>query len=195
MNNENQKNNRDIHAISDGTTEINFDDEQSEYSKTKIQKCEMCGSNEVLDADLEIDLESRDKLLKSIKIQGSKCSQCGEEYLNFRELNAMQEINWLINDLFPDLYKIVDGNRVRLTEKEIELQNESIRKFKKTREDVRKLALSMEKDEIERKEKRRQSEEQQVKEEQQIKNAQLAQENKPVKEDRLSKIEKLLGIE
>lgn len=55
-----------------------------------IKKCVMCNSTNVPSVELDIPLKS--KYIKSVKADGARCSQCGEEYYDVQTLKAIEEI-------------------------------------------------------------------------------------------------------
>lgn len=71
-------------------------------SELNVLECVMCGSDDVPNVDLDIDLKSRNERLISIKIRGGKCSLCGEEYYNSTDTDVVRKIEVLLEKLFPN---------------------------------------------------------------------------------------------
>ncbi|HWO95346.1 MAG TPA: hypothetical protein VNM45_03190 [Bacillus sp. (in: firmicutes)] len=53
-----------------------------------IYECPMCGSDDVPNVDLDVDLKSKNDRIKSIKVRGSKCSGCGERHFTIPRLQT-----------------------------------------------------------------------------------------------------------
>ncbi|ELK40127.1 hypothetical protein BAG01nite_47570 [Brevibacillus agri] len=60
---------------------------------TSIKQCVFCGCTNVPPAELEIAVES--KHIISVKVNGFKCSQCGEEYFHSDAIKIIEEIEKL----------------------------------------------------------------------------------------------------
>lgn len=56
----------------------------------KIKLCVMCGCSDVPPAELEVKV--RAKHIESVKVDGAKCSKCGEEYFDSQTLKAIEEL-------------------------------------------------------------------------------------------------------
>ncbi|WP_256719481.1 hypothetical protein [Paenibacillus odorifer] len=61
--------------------------------------CVVCGCRDVPTVDLDIPVKSNTDLLKSVKVTGSKCSKCGEEYISGKELQAIEQIEKALKEL------------------------------------------------------------------------------------------------
>ncbi|MEK4339105.1 YgiT-type zinc finger protein [Brevibacillus sp. FSL L8-0710] len=60
---------------------------------TSIKQCVFCGCTNVPPAELEIYVKS--KHIKSVKVDGFKCSQCGEQFYHSDALKIIEEIEKL----------------------------------------------------------------------------------------------------
>ncbi|NOU53731.1 hypothetical protein HN020_02795 [Brevibacillus borstelensis] len=56
----------------------------------EIKQCLMCGCTDVSPAELEVKV--RAKHIKSVKVDGAKCSKCGEEYYDSQTLKAIETL-------------------------------------------------------------------------------------------------------
>lgn len=56
----------------------------------KIPQCPMCGCTKVPPVELEVEVHSKE--IKSVKVNGAKCSQCGEEFYSQDTMRAIEEI-------------------------------------------------------------------------------------------------------
>ncbi|MFD2115512.1 YgiT-type zinc finger protein [Paenibacillus yanchengensis] len=55
-----------------------------------IDQCVMCGHKEVPNQELEIPVNIEGII--SVKVQGAKCSNCGEEYFNSNDTQAIRSM-------------------------------------------------------------------------------------------------------
>lgn len=60
----------------------------------RIKQCVFCGCTNVPPAELEIAVET--KHIKSVKVDGFKCSQCGEQYYNSETLKFIEKIEKIL---------------------------------------------------------------------------------------------------
>lgn len=65
--------------------------------KSHIPLCHKCDSDRVLYQKLDLPLINNNKRFKSVKLIGSVCSRCGEEYINGKEFRYIEETVKLIN--------------------------------------------------------------------------------------------------
>ncbi|MCR8659311.1 YgiT-type zinc finger protein [Paenibacillus endoradicis] len=77
---------------------------KSDYGEgeSNLISCPSCDSDDVPNADIDFPLATRNNKIRSIKIRGAKCSSCGEEYINGREVRAIEKVLELFEELFPE---------------------------------------------------------------------------------------------
>lgn len=77
---------------------------KQDYAEGEINliECPMCGCDDVPNVDIDKILESNNKLVKSIKIRGGRCSKCLEEFYNMDDMKTIRKIEKLLDELFPN---------------------------------------------------------------------------------------------
>ncbi|CAG7648163.1 hypothetical protein ACFQI7_12990 [Paenibacillus allorhizosphaerae] len=82
-----------------------------DYAKGElnISECVMCGCVEVPNVDIDIELKSKNKRFKSIKTRGGKCGNCSEEYYDMKDMDAIEKIEKLLDELFPETHSQNEG--------------------------------------------------------------------------------------
>jgi hypothetical protein len=68
-------------------------------SELNIVQCVMCGSLDVPNVDLDLELKSKNNRLKSVKVRGGQCVQCGEGYSRGQDIRAKEMIEKLLNEM------------------------------------------------------------------------------------------------
>jgi uncharacterized OB-fold protein len=63
----------------------------------EITECVFCGCKEVPTMDLDLDIYSN--IVKSIKVLGAKCSNCGEAYYDSKSIKVAEKIQEFLDDL------------------------------------------------------------------------------------------------
>lgn len=79
-----------------------FIKENSIGGNSTITFCVFCHNNEVLNQITEIPIPTKGKRFKSVKLVAKKCDSCGEEYINEREIRAIENIIKVINEVFDE---------------------------------------------------------------------------------------------
>lgn len=64
---------------------------------SEIPFCWKCNGTEVLYQKLELPLITKNNRFKSVKLIAAACAECGEEYINEKEVRSIEEIIKLIN--------------------------------------------------------------------------------------------------
>ncbi|MBQ4901245.1 hypothetical protein KB559_20590 [Paenibacillus sp. Marseille-P2973] len=77
-----------------------FIEENSIGGKSTITFCVFCHSNEVLNQFTEISIPNKGERFRSVKLVAKKCDSCGEEYINEREIRAIEIIIKVIDEVF-----------------------------------------------------------------------------------------------
>lgn len=95
-----------IQPTNDEKLKVPYPEGQAESTP---KHCVMCGSNDIRLGNLDISIKSPIDSLKSLKVVGAICTQCGEEYVNGRELRAIKCIEKLLNELFADNKQTIRG--------------------------------------------------------------------------------------
>src|SRR5690606_15294167 len=69
-------------------------------SELNIVQCVFCGSEDVLNVDLDIELHPNVKRVISInfKVRGAKCSSCGETYYDSATTELIRKIKKLVKN-------------------------------------------------------------------------------------------------
>ncbi|CAM3060874.1 DnaA N-terminal domain-containing protein [Paenibacillus sediminis] len=77
-----------------------------DYAEGEINliECPICGCEDVENVEIERELESNNRRIKSLKIRGGRCSNsnCSEEFYNMDDMDAIRKIEKLLNELFPN---------------------------------------------------------------------------------------------
>ncbi|MDR0269851.1 hypothetical protein [Paenibacillus sp.] len=71
-----------------------------DYGEDELNICEcpMCGSDDVPNVDIDVDLKSKNNRIKSIKVRGGKCFGCGETFYDSEVTDLLLKISKLIVD-------------------------------------------------------------------------------------------------
>ncbi|WFB58697.1 YgiT-type zinc finger protein [Paenibacillus sp. BR1-192] len=64
-----------------------------------LYECPMCGSDDVPNVNIDVDLKSKNDRIKSIKVRGGKCSGCGETFYDSKVTDLILKISKLIDDI------------------------------------------------------------------------------------------------
>lgn len=67
-------------------------------SECNYISCPSCDNEDVPNVDIDFPLETRNNNIRSIRVKGAKCSGCGEEYINVREVRVIEEIIKLLDN-------------------------------------------------------------------------------------------------
>jgi YgiT-type zinc finger domain-containing protein len=63
----------------------------------KIEECVMCGCNDVPTTTLNVRVKS--DTVKSVQVEGARCTNCGEEYYDLKVLKAIEDFEKTLNEL------------------------------------------------------------------------------------------------
>lgn len=58
----------------------------------------MCGSEDVPNVDIDDDLNSKYDKIKSIRVRGARCAECGETFYDSKVTDLILKISKLIDD-------------------------------------------------------------------------------------------------
>ncbi|GIO85074.1 hypothetical protein J25TS5_20060 [Paenibacillus faecis] len=95
-----------------------FIEENNIGGNSRITFCVFCHSNEVLNQIIEFPILSKHKRFESIKLVGKKCCKCSVEYINAREVRAIECIIKIINEVIDDneIEQDNTGKQVKINE-------------------------------------------------------------------------------
>lgn len=70
-----------------------------DYSEGEINliECPLCYCSEIPNIDTNVNLETNNKRIKSLKIRGARCSNCSEEFYNRDDMDAIRKIEKLLS--------------------------------------------------------------------------------------------------
>ncbi|KAF6561247.1 hypothetical protein G9G63_21095 [Paenibacillus sp. EKM202P] len=96
---------------------------------SEVPFCWKCNGTEVLYQKLELPLIAKNNRFKSVKLIAAACAECGEEYINEKEVRSIEEARKLINAYSSGENNVVElsvshcdvcgGNSVKNTELEV----------------------------------------------------------------------------
>ncbi|EJW14075.1 hypothetical protein M5X02_30760 [Paenibacillus alvei] len=76
-----------------------------------IAKCVICGCEDVREEVLHIPLKVKSTHMKSdtVPVNGSKCMQCGEQYINGKTLQKIEQIEKSIEEMEKSFNELAVG--------------------------------------------------------------------------------------